>query len=91
MNKKPFSMHLNVDDFLPASSEDKEYMVKMRPSTTFFKDGMKRLMKNKIATISFIVVILITLASVILPMVWPYSYDQQLGVEWGKRADPSYV
>ena len=90
MNKKPFSMHLNVDDFLPASSEDKEYMVKMRPSTTFFKDGMKRLMKNKIATISFIVVILITLASVILPMVWPYTYDQQLGVEWGKRADPSY-
>jgi hypothetical protein len=23
-------------------------------------------------------------------MVWPYSYDQQLGNEWGKRVDPSY-
>ena len=48
MNKKIFSLHVDVDDFIPASEEEKAYMVKMRPSTTFFKDGMKRLMKNKI-------------------------------------------
>ena len=46
MKKKIFSMHVDVDDFLPASDAEKEYMVRMRPSTTFFKDGMKRLMKN---------------------------------------------
>ena len=39
--KKLFTMHVNVDDFLPASDKEKEYMVQMRPSTTAFKDGMK--------------------------------------------------
>ena len=88
--KKPFSMHVDVDDFIPATGEDKEYMVQMRPSTTFFKDGVKRLLKNKIATISFILIVLITLASIILPMVWPYSYDRMLGVTLGKPVDSSY-
>ena len=66
-------MHVDVDDFIPATDAEKEYLVQMRPSSTFFKDGVKRLLKNKIATISLIVVILITLASIIIPMFWPYS------------------
>ena len=88
--KKPFSMHVDVDDFIPATGEEKEYMVQMRPSTTFFKDGVKRLLKNKIATISFILIVLITLASIFLPMFWPYSYERMLGVTPGKPVDPSY-
>ena len=56
MKNKIFSMHVNMDDFLPATEEEKAYMVQMRPSTTFFKDGMKRLFRNKIATVSLIVV-----------------------------------
>lgn len=90
MNKKPFSMHVDVDDFIPATDEEKQYMVQMRPSTTFFKDGMKRLLKNKIATISLIVVIVITLCSIIIPMFWPYQYDKMLGVRPGKPVDSSY-
>ena len=84
------SMHLDVDDFIPASGEEKEYMVQMRPSTTFFKDGMKRLLKNKIATASMIIVVLIVLLAVFLPMFWPYSYDAMLGVTPGRPVDPSY-
>ena len=49
MKKNPFSLHVNVDDFLPATDEEKAYMVQMRPSSTFFKDGVKRLVKNKVA------------------------------------------
>ena len=90
MAKKPFSMHVDVDDFIPATDAEKEYLVQMRPSSTFFKDGVKRLLKNKIATISLIVVILITLASIIIPMFWPYSYDNMLGVRPGKPVDSSY-
>ena len=90
MKKNPFTMHLNVEDFLPASSEEKEYMVQMRPSTTFFKDGVKRLLKNKIATISFILIVIITLTSIFLPIFYPYSYDQMLGVTPGKPVDSSY-
>ncbi len=90
MKKFPFSFHLNVDAFLPASPEEKEYMVQMRPSTTFFKDGVKRLMKNKVATASFFIIVLITLACIIIPFVWPYEYDDQLGVRLGHPVDASY-
>ena len=38
-NKIPLSLHVNMDDFIPATDAEKEYMVQMRPSTTFFKDG----------------------------------------------------
>lgn len=91
MNKNPLSMQLDVDDFLPASGEEKEYMVQMRPSTTFFKDGIKRLWKNKIAVVSFFVIVIITLSSIILPAVWPYGYEECLGDYnyFGSR-DPGY-
>ncbi|MBR7122430.1 MAG: ABC transporter permease [Oscillospiraceae bacterium] len=84
-------MHVKLDDFIPATDAEKEYMVQMRPSTTFFKDGVKRLLKNKVATISFFVVVIITLTSIFLPMFWPYAYDTQLGITPGKPVDASYA
>ena len=90
MKKKIFSMHVDVEDFLPASDAEKEYMVRMRPSTTFFKDGMKRLMKNKIAAISMFLIIIIALGSILIPFFWPYRYDKMLGNTPGKPMDPSY-
>ena len=90
MLKKPFSLHVNLDQFNSATSEEKAYMVQMRPSTTFFKDGVKRLLKNKVATVSFFIIVFITLTSIILPVFWPYSYEQQLGVLPGKPVDSSY-
>ena len=90
MKNKIFSMHVNMDDFLPATEEEKAYMVQMRPSTTFFKDGMKRLFRNKIATISLIIIVLVTLAALIIPTFWPYSYDAMLGIRPGKPVDASY-
>ena len=88
--KFPFSMHVKVDDLLPASDEEKEYMVQMRPSSTFFKDGVKRLLKNKVATVSFFIIVIITLSAVILPAVWPYQYDTFLGVQPGRPVDRSF-
>lgn len=85
-----FTMHVDVDSFIPASEEEKEYMVQMRPSSTFFKDGMKRLLKNKVATISLIIIVVITLSSIFIPMFWPYSYDSMLGVRPGKPVDASF-
>ena len=91
MEKKKFSLHVDMDSFAPATDAEKEYIVQMRESTTFFKDGVKRLLKNKIATISFVLVVLITLAAVIIPMFWPYAYDAQLGINPGKPVDPSFA
>ena len=85
------SMHVKLDDFIPATDEEKEYIVQMRESTTFFKDGVRRLLKNKVATISFILVVLITLAAIFIPMFWPYAYDTQLGISPGKPVDASYA
>ena len=86
----PFSLHVNMDDFIPATEEEKAYIVQMRPSTTFFRDGVKRLCKNKVALVSLIVVVIITLSAILIPMFWPYSYDQQLGVRPGKPVDASF-
>ena len=90
MNLKKLSMHPDLDCFAPASDAEKEYMVQMRPSSTFFKDGVKRLMKNKVAVVSFIIIVIITLSSIILPMFWPYRYDQMLGVTPGRPVNATY-
>ncbi|MBO4418957.1 MAG: ABC transporter permease [Oscillospiraceae bacterium] len=89
MDKK-FTMHLDVDAFLPATDEEKAYMVQMRPSSTFFKDGIKRLLKNKVATVSLIIIVIITLSSLIIPTVWPYEFDDMLGVRPGEPVDASF-
>ena len=88
--RKPFSLQLDPNAFLPATPEEKEYISRMRPSSTFFRDGCKRLVRNRVALVSLIVIIVITLSSVILPMVWPYSYESMLGVKPGKPVDSSY-
>ena len=90
MEKKPLSLQVDLDQFIPATEEEKEYMVQMRASSTFFKDGVKRLVKNKLAFVSFIVIVVITLSSIFVPMFWPYSYENQLGVTPGKPVDASF-
>ncbi len=89
MDKK-FTMHVDVDAFIPATEEEKAYMVQMRPSSTFFRDGVKRLLKNRVATVSLVVILLITLSSLLIPVFWPYSYEEMLGVQAGKPVDASY-
>ena len=81
---------LDPDAFRPASEAEKACISGMRPSSTFFRDGMRRLFKDRIATVSLILMIIITLASIILPMVWPYRYDRQLGLQPGCPMDASY-
>lgn len=78
MNRKPVSLHLDPDEFLPASSDEKESLVIMRESVNFWKDGLRRLLKNKIAMVSLIFVLLIMVFAYFLPAVWPYSYEEQI-------------
>ncbi len=89
---KAFSLQqqLDADAFRPATEQEKEYITKMRPSSTFFRDGVKRLRRNKVAMVSLFLIVLITIACIVLPMVWPYKYDAMLGVRPGKPVDSSY-
>ena len=78
LKKNPLSLQLNVEDFAPASNDEKKSLVVMRESVNFWKDGLRRLRKNKIAMFSLVVIILIAIFAYVLPSFWPYSYEQQI-------------
>jgi len=88
--KNPLSFQLDLQSFEKATDEEKYMQQRMRPSTTFFKDGMRRLMKNKVSVVCLIVISLVVLIAVFGPMVYPYTYDDQLGIRPGQLSDASY-
>ncbi|MEN6314610.1 MAG: ABC transporter permease [Clostridiaceae bacterium] len=77
MNKK-ISFQLDVSDFLPANKEEKQSLVIMRKSVNFWKDGLRRFKKNKIAMVSLAVIIMAMIFAFILPGFYPYTYEQQI-------------
>lgn len=66
--------------FRAATEEEKKQQDVMSESTTFFKDGIRRLKKNPLAMGSLVVLILILLIIIIAPHIVPYSYDQIITV-----------
>ena len=88
--KNLLSFQLNLKDFEKATDDEKLQQVRMSESTTFFKDGIRKLRKNKIAMASLSIIILIALIVAFVPMLYPYTYEQQLGVTQGKRIDKTY-
>ena len=82
--KNPFSLQIDVSRFEKASEEEKKQQDVMSESTTFLKDGMRKLMKNPLAVGSIIVLVLIILTIIIAPIVVPYGYSDIIKVN-GKR------
>ena len=80
MTKNPLSFQLDLTeaDFLPASNEEKESLVVMRDSVSFWKDGLRRLLKNKVAMVSAFIILVIMIFSFIVPSFYPYTYAQQI-------------
>ncbi len=90
-DKNPLGFQINFEEkFSKVSDEEKNEQIKMRPSVTFFKDGMRRFKKNKIAMTCFIFLIIILLAIIFIPMFYPYSYEQMLGLSQA-GSDSSYL
>ncbi|MCR5826470.1 MAG: ABC transporter permease [Oscillospiraceae bacterium] len=56
----------------------------MSESTTFFKDGMRKLFKNPLAVGSLVLLAVILITIIVAPMVVPYRYEEILSVN-GKR------
>ena len=77
-NPLSFQMKLNPEDFLPATDEEKQSQVIMRESVGFWKDGFRRLVKNKVAMVSLVVIVLVMIFSFIVPAFYPYSYKEQM-------------
>ena len=78
IKKNPLSLQLKAEDFMPATQEEKESLNIMRESVNFWKDGLRRLKKNKIAMISLCFIVVIMIFAYIVPAFWPYTYDQQI-------------
>jgi oligopeptide transport system permease protein len=82
MNKNLLSFQLKAEDFLPASEEEKQGLVVMRDSVSFWKDSLRRLVRNKVAMVSLAVIVVIMFFSFVVPSFYPYSYeDQHKGAE----------
>ncbi|MEG1523901.1 MAG: ABC transporter permease [Clostridia bacterium] len=82
--KRLLSLQLDLSKFEPASNDEKEQHAQMRESTTFFKDGMKKLFKNPLAVGSLIILLIVLLTIIFAPMIVPYGYDEMITVN-GKR------
>lgn len=80
MEKKTniLSLQLDVSDFLPANREEKQSLVIMRESVSFWRDGLRRFRENKIAMTSFFIILAILIFAFIIPGFYPYSYEQQV-------------
>ena len=55
--KRPVSLQLDAAKFEPATDEEKAQQEVMRESTTFFRDGMRKLFRNPLAVGSMIVLL----------------------------------
>ncbi|MBR6556023.1 MAG: ABC transporter permease [Clostridia bacterium] len=88
--KNMLSLQLDVASFEAATEDEKRQQVRMRESTTFFKDGMRRLAKNKIAMICLCLIVLVILIVAFVPSFYPYEYSDQLGITPGQPSDASY-
>lgn len=76
--KHPLTLHLDASDFLPAGQAEKQNLVVMRESVSFWKDGLRRLMKNKVAMVSLVIIILIMILAFLVPFFYPYTYEDQI-------------
>ena len=82
--KNLLSTQIDLSKFELATEEEKRQQDVMSESTTFFKDGMKKLMKNPLAVGSLIVLVVLLITIIVAPMVVPYGYADIIKVD-GRR------
>lgn len=82
--KRALSMQIDLNKFEKATDEEKAQSDVMSESTTFFKDGMRKLFKNPLAVASIIVLALIIVIIIVAPLIVPYGYEEMLSIN-GKR------
>ena len=78
------SAQIDLSKFEKATEDEKRQQDVMSQSTSFFKDGMRKLFKNPLAVASIIVLVAIILTIIIAPMIVPYGYEEILSIN-GKR------
>ena len=82
--KQVFSAQIDLKKFEKATDEEKKQQDVMSESTTFFRDGMRKLMKNPLAVLSLILLAIILITIIVAPMIVPYKYEEIMSIN-GKR------
>lgn len=72
------SAKISKDLFVPATKEEREGVQVMREPSSFWQDAYKRFKKNKVAVVSFYLIILVILLAIFIPIISPYAFDQQI-------------
>jgi oligopeptide transport system permease protein len=85
--KNLFSTQIDLAKFTLATDEEKAQQDVMRESTTFFRDGMHELSKNRMAMVSLVVLILIVIAIIVAPHIIPYGYEEMITVNGMRDKD----
>ena len=82
--KQVFSAQIDLKKFEKATDDEKKQQDVMSESTTFFRDGMRKLMKNPLAVLSLVLLAIILITIIVAPMIVPYKYEEIMSIN-GKR------
>ena len=72
--KKFFSFHTDLSVFEPATEEEKRMQSRMRESRSFFRDGMRKLRRDKVSMTCVVILFLVALLAFVVPPFFPYDY-----------------
>lgn len=76
LNRFPFSLKPDLSQFEPATDEEKRQQERMTESSSFFRDGIKRLSRNPVSMVCLVIIVVITLIAFIVPLFYPYVYQE---------------
>lgn len=68
---------IDKSQFIWVGANTAESETIQRPSTSYWKDAMHRLSKNKAAMACLTIIIIITLSSILIPFISPYTMSEQ--------------
>ena len=69
--------HIGRERFEYIGENAKEREAISRPSLTFMQDAMRRLVKNKVALVCGVILVLMIIASIAAPMICPFDFREQ--------------
>lgn len=78
--KHILSTQIDLSKFEKATEDEKRQQDVMSESTSFFRDGCRKLRKNPLAMLSLVVLTFIVAVILIAPAIVPYSYSQIISV-----------
>ncbi|MBE6019466.1 MAG: ABC transporter permease [Clostridiales bacterium] len=68
---------INASDFEPATETEKESMVEIRKSVSYWRDAARRFKKNTVSMVALAVFIIVLLFAFLGPSLIPYDYSNQ--------------